>query len=729
MRPDAIQGDAQTIVVIGSKLAADRIEEQQKTTSSSSVLAADRLEKLGVGSTLDLANITPNLYQPRNTMSYSAAQYFIRGIGELDAQGEPSVGTFLDGVYVTRNLGAMQELLDVESVQIDRGPVIGTGHVVEGGAVRINSLVPDNQFRLATEAGYGSYNEWKAGLLASGPIVQDKLYASLAISHHSRDGTDYNTTLDRSVNDIDITQARAKLRYTHDERLNVTLSLYGTIDHSTNRGYGNFLNADKFDLISSIYPKNRFRQYGATLNSTYEIGDAFKLYAVTAFRGFDDDAIYENTGDRFARNSSPLTYNDQSYSQDLHLTDEIGHLDFTLGAYGQYEYWRTNRNVNVSTTRPGTPNAIIFTPVNAYIVQKNYNLSAYGEAKFHATDRLVLEAGLRFNWERHSTDETLSYLSAAGDHRTTVTDASQVPAELAILFGQPQSVAWQASAARNWNQLLPHAGVTWEFRPDVRAYASITESVKSGGYDFRANSPAAPLQATIPYDPERVTTYEVGLKTKPAHGARLNGDLFWNQFSNIQISAYDPLTALSHRFNAGRGHSAGVEGEANLRLTSRWSFDATASYLHSLLDHYSGTYAQVLLANGDILPTAAYSGASLPNAPKFQAEVSTRYHLPLGSIGSVDVGADMSYQSSTYLTSAASAYNRMPSETFVNASIGWTNADSRWSVTVFARNLLDRRYLVWRGFSTTTGSPAHTTFDTASFTDPRTIFASLKWHR
>ncbi|HEX7852357.1 MAG TPA: TonB-dependent receptor [Sphingobium sp.] len=723
-------GDASTITVTATRRITEEVDTAQKKVSSTSVIGADQLERLGVLSTLDIANLTPNLYQPRNTMSYSAAQYFIRGIGELDAQGEPSVGTFIDGVYVTRNLGAMQELLDVESIQVDRGPVIGVSHVVEGGAVRITSLVPDNDLRVQAEAGYGSLNEWKVGALVSGPLVKDKIYASFAISHHGRDGTDYNTTLNRKVNNIDITQARAKLRFTPNDRLDFTLSVNGTLDYSTNRGYGNLLNPNKFDLIAPIYPHNRFAQLGFTASTTYEFNDNLKLYSITAYRGFNDNADYENTGDRFARNSAPLYYNDQAYSQDLYLKGTSGPVDYTLGVYGLYEYWLTNRNVNASRTIHGTPDTIIYTPINAYIVQKNYNLSAYGEANVHLSDTLTLTAGLRLNWEKHKTAETLSYLIGGGDHTLTVTDVSQMPAVLAALYSQPQSTAWQVAASQDWTQLLPRAGLSWEFRPDVRAYASIGQGSKSAGYDFRAASgtAAGAGQASTPYNPERVTTYEIGLKTQPSSGVRLNGAVFYNQFQNIQISAYDPVTALTRRFNAGKAHSWGVEGEANLTLTPQWTLDATASYLYTRLDEYWGTPTRLLLSNGDILPTAAYVGAPLPNAPRFQGRAATQYRIPLGSAGSISLGGDVSYQAATYLTSAASAYNRMPPETFLNASIGWTSPDERWSVTLYARNLLDKRYLVWRGFSTSSGSPAYPIFDTASFTDPRTVFASLKWH-
>jgi iron complex outermembrane receptor protein len=724
---DASSVEVDRVVVTAAREAERKAAAAQGEPASVSVLTAERLERLGVSSTLDLVNLTPNLYQPRNTMSYSAAQYFLRGIGELDAQGEPSVGTFVDGVYITRNLGAMQELLDIVDIQIDRGPVIHLGHQVEGGAVRLTTAKPDNTVRRELLAGYGSYDEIKLGGLISGPLVQDKLYASFAISRHQRDGTDINRTLNRRENDIGITQARAKLRFTPTPDLDITLALDGTADDSLNRGYGNLRNADQFGLYSPIYPKNRYRQGGLTATVLYHLSPALDLSSVTAVRVFEDHAKYDNTGDIFARNSSPLRYYDNAYSEDLRLTGTVGKARFTGGLYLLYEDWITRRNVNASTTFQGSPNRIVFTPVNAAIDQKTYNAAAYLQTDYDLSPRLTLTAGLRYNVERHATEETLSWLVAGGDHTVTVTEASQVASELDVLYGQPAATAWRVKAHKSWNQLLPRLSATFEAAPGVKAYASISQGAKSGGFDFRANSPSNSRQATTPYAPEKVTTYELGVKSDWAQGrVRLNGAVFWNDFEDIQISAYDPLTAMSHRYNAGDGHSVGAEVELAAQVTPDWSVEATASWLDTKLDTYRGTYSQIVLAGGDVLPTSAQSGSPLPNAPREQARIASDYRLPVGLPGELRLGSDIAYQASTYLTSAASRYNRMPPQTTLNASLRWTSDDGTWRVALWGRNLLDRRYLVWSGLSTTNGSPAHPIFYSASWTDPRTVYLEVR---
>ncbi|WP_165191604.1 TonB-dependent receptor [Caulobacter soli] len=724
---DASTTEVDRVLVTAARQAERKAALAQSDPASISVLTAERLDQRGVASTLDLVNLTPNLYQPRNTMSYSAAQYFLRGIGELDAQGEPSVGTFVDGVYITRNLGAMQELLDIADIQIDRGPVIHLGHQVEGGAVRLTTVVPDNQVRRELLAGYGSFDEVKLGGLISGPLVEDKVYGSFAISRHQRDGIDVNRTLNRRENNIALTQARAKLRFTPTADLDFTLAVDGAADDSLNRGYGDLRNADQFGLYSPIYPKNRYRQAGVTATTLYRLSPAYQLSSVTAWRVFEDHANYDNTGDRFARNSSPLRYYDNAWSQDLKLTGTTGKAHVVAGVYLLYEDWITRRNVNASTTFSGTPNRIVFTPVNAAIDQKTYNAAAYLQTDYEVSPRLSVTAGLRYNLERHTTEQTLSWLIAGGDHTITVTDVSQVADELNILYGSPAAQAWHVKAHKSWTQLLPRLSATFQAAPGVKAYASISQGAKSGGFDFRANSPGNSRQATTPYAPEKVTTYEAGVKSDFSGGrVRLNGAVFWNDFKDIQISAYDPLTAMSRRFNAGDGHSVGIELEAAAQVTAAWSLDATASWLDTELDTYRGTYSQIVLAGGDVLPTAAHSGSPLPNAPKFQGRIASDYRLPVSLPGELSLGVDLSYQGSTFLTSAASRYNRMPPQTTLDAALRWKSPDGTWRAALRGRNLLNRRYLVWSGLGTTNGTPAYPTFYSASWTDPRTVYLEVR---
>lgn len=723
----ATKATTETISVVSRSRNARRAERIQHTAASVSLLSAARLEARAIVSTRQLANLTPNLYQPRATVGYSNANYFIRGIGELDPQGEPSVGTYIDGVYLPRTIGTMQELLDIDAIEIDRGPVgFTTGHQAEGGAVRIDTMLPDDRRRLIAQAGYGTFNEWSTGVVVSGPLVRDRVYASLAVSHHASDGFDRNVTLDRRVNDIDYTQARGKLRFTPTEDLDIVLAFDGTADGSTNRGYGSLLAADRYALASSIYPKNNYSEAGFTGTVTNHFGAHWTLRSISAVRGYDDRGAYDNTGDLYARTSQLLYYRDRSYSQELRATGQWDRLTFVGGVYGFYEDWLTQRWANNVSRYTVDPRQTVYMPVYANIDQINRNAAIFGQARYRLTQRLTATVGLRWNFENHGNAETLSYLASTPTHTVAW------PAALGVLYNaSPAAVAWRANAHGSWEQLLPKGSLEYQITPRVLGYATISQGGKSAGYDYRAQTPTASgrQQALLPYAPETVTTYELGAKSEPLAGRlTLNGALFYNSFDALQITTLDPSTGLSHRYNAGDGHSYGAEFEAHWHPVAAVSIDATGSYLFAQLDSFAGVFSRTVYASGLAINNTPRAGERLPYAPRFQGNLAASYTLPRrwtrNLPGEFRIGGDVSYQSALFTDALDNTQTRLPDQTYFNALLAWTSADRHWDVSLSARNLADRRLPQTLSFVQAQGVPL---IWAASYANPRTVFATLRY--
>lgn len=719
-----VSSKPETVRVSGRSHAALRHDRLQHAAASASLLSAEKLDRLAITTTRQITGLTPNLYQPRATVGYSNSNYFIRGIGELDAQGEPSVGTYIDGVYLPRTIGTMQELLDLDGIQVDRGPVgFTTGHQAEGGAVRISTTVPDNRTRFIAETGYGTYNEWNAGFAASGPVVTDKVYASLAVEHHARDGFDRNYTLDRLENDIDYTQARGKLRFTPNDRLDITLAFDGTSDGSTNRGYGNLLRPYRYGLYSAVYPKNNYSEVGFTGTVSYQLNEHLALRSITSVRGYDDTGYYDNTADPYARTSQLLHYTERSYSQDSSLQGNWGRFSFTTGAYFFYEDWYTARRANnVFGSQTNDVAKMRFQPVNALIDQQTQNWALYGLGQYRITPTLTASIGLRWNWEQHSNSETLSSLGPSAGY------VSNQANDLGAFFNAPSgAVDWRASARQSWTQLLPKGSLQWQLRPGVMPYVTISQGGKSAGYDYRAQTPGAPgrQQALLPYGPETVTTYELGVKSEPIpHRLTLNGPLFYNDFTDLQITTLDPSSGLSHRYNAGNAHSLGAEVEAAVHVSPGWEIDATGSYLYSELDSFKGVFSRVVYASGLALNNTPHAGERLPYLPRFQGDLSTSYELPIPVPGKVRIGGDISFQSPVFLDALDNTQTRLPDQTYVNALIGWISPHRRWTVTLAAKNLLDRRYPQSLSFLQGGGVPV---LYPVAYADPRTVFFTLRY--
>ena len=712
------------IVVKGRSHAALRHDRLQHSAASVSELGAEKLQLLAITSTRQIGNLTPNLYQPRATVGYSNSNYFIRGIGELDAQGEPSVGTYVDGVYLPRTIGTMQELLDIDAIEVDRGPVgFTTGHQAEGGAVRIDTTVPDNTTRFTAQTGYGTYNEWVAGFAASGPIVQDKVYVSLSVNHHARDGIDRNYTLDELENDIDYTQARGKIRFTPNDRLDITLAFDGTSDGSTNRGYGNLLNPYRYGLYSSVYPKNNYSEGGFTGTVSYELDDHLTLRSITSVRDYNDAGYYDNTGDPYARTSQLLLYTDRTYSEDASLSGKWGRFSLTTGAYFFYEDWGTARRANnVYGAYTNNVAKMLFQPVNADIDQITTNWALYGIAAYKITPSLTASAGLRWNWERHSNSEVLSSLGPNTAY--VVGQANDLNALYNAAIG---ATDWTASARQSWTQLLPKGSLEWQATPQVMPYVTISQGGKSAGYDFRAQTPTAlgREQALLPYGPETVTTYEIGVKSEPVPRLlSINAATFYNSFDNLQVTTLDPSTGLSHRYNVGEAHSLGAETEIGLHPLRTWDIDATASYLFAELDSFKGTYSQSVYPTGLAINNTPHAGERLPYSPRYQMDLSSNYVLPLHVPGAVRIAGDISFQSAIFSDALENSQTRLPDQTYLNGLISWTSPRGKWIATVAAKNILDRRYPQSLSFVQAGGVPI---LWAASYADPRTVMFTLRY--
>lgn len=193
--------------------AERRSTDLQKTAIAISAFTAERLEERNIRSVRDLAGQIPNLFVARTSISHTTQTFSLRGVGESDPIQEPVLAVYVDDVYVPRQIGSMSEFVDLERVEVLRGPQ-GTlyGRNSSAGALRIITKDPGEDTHVTAEAGYGSYNDVQVRALVSAPIVADTLSASVSYIHRSRDGVTYNPTLGHDVNRIDLNGWRGKLR-------------------------------------------------------------------------------------------------------------------------------------------------------------------------------------------------------------------------------------------------------------------------------------------------------------------------------------------------------------------------------------------------------------------------------------------------------------------------------------------------------------------------------------
>ncbi|MBS1017274.1 TonB-dependent receptor [Acetobacter persici] len=689
---------------------------------SSTNLSAKRLETVGILDTRGLITQVAGLYQAKSNFSFASANYTVRGITDMDGQASSPVGSYVDGVFIPRQNGAMQELLDVSNVEVDKGPSgFAGGHRSEAGAVRIGTVVPDGTYHAALLGGVGTYDEYRLAGSIRGAIVAGKLFGSLSVDRHGRDGVDRMEPSRKQVNNIDYTTARAKLRYLPNDRWDMILSVEGTVDGSTKRAYADATNADPYMIHNPVFPKNFTRIFMLNQISKYHINEHLTFSAQTAVQGYDEDDYTQHSGDSYASNVDKNHYATRAYSEDLNLKGEYDGLEFSTGAYFYAENWNQNRRTMVlSSTSATNRDASKFNVIDLDQKINTYDASVYGEVKYYITPRLLLTAGLRFDREYYSTSAQMYQVGAS--------TGVAWPQALDVFYNSAElNPAWSVNSHSARSMVLPELSAKYFISPNVSVFGGWSKGSRQGGFDWSASSlgSAGRTDAGVTFNPETLTTYEAGLKLN-FFNQKLNvsGNLFYNVFQNIQYTTTDPSFQISRRFNAGNARSEGGEIEATFAPTRNWYLYANFTYVYSRMTSINSPYKSISLADGSKYNTSTYVGAPLANSPRYQANVGAYYTLPKFMSGSWRVGSDISFLSKTNYSILNNPQTLLPSQTYVNALLEWRSDNSRWTTLVKANNLVNHRYPQYAGAQQSGGviygQPIF-------YSDPRTVFFSVKY--
>jgi iron complex outermembrane receptor protein len=671
--------------------AERRATDLQKTAIAISAFTPERLEERNITSVRDLAGQVPNLFVARTSISHTTQTFSLRGVGESDPIQEPVLAVYVDDVYVPRQIGSMSEFVDLERVEVLRGPQ-GTlyGRNSSAGALRLITRDPNDTTHVTAEVGYGSFNDVQVRALVSGPIVSDTLSASISYIHRSRDGVTHNPTLGHDVNRIDLDGWRGKLHFTGVSNLDALLTLNVTRDRSDSRSYvpvnqpGTFSRRRSY---SEVEPLQHLNALNGSLRLNYTLSPELSVKSITAAGGFNLDPVYyENDGQAALIQKNLIHYNDKFISQEVQLNGEFGDLTFTSGLFYLHERFFVERD---GFSRTGTAATAPVNKLRAHNVTYTDAYAVFGEGTWKATDIFSLTAGVRGTIEKK---RFVFDNKVIDDNRNVVS----------------QSI--KGEAEKTWRALTPKLSVQAQWTPGLLQYLTWSQGFKSGGFDNRATRLDL---ATLPFNPEKVTTYEGGLKaTLFGQALRSNLAVFYNDYKDLQVSFYDPAYVGSRRGNAGKAHSWGVEIENDLRLTDRFSLQGSAGYLKAIYDDYKGAGGAGVNADGN----------PLVNAPKWSLSGGTTYDLPIGTGDShLRLSANAQYQSGFYQNALARPQDHVPGQTFVNGSITWILPDDRFQVALTGKNILGANKPVSSAYVPSTGVYYK------NYADPATVLASVRF--
>lgn len=674
--------------------AEHRSENLQKTPLAISAFDENALRDAQINNVRDLSGRVPNLTLNRQSISYSAQTYGIRGIGETDPIQEAAVAVYADDLYIPRAISSMIDFNDVERVEVLRGPQ-GTlyGRNSAAGAVRVITRDPDQQTRGFFELGAGTYNARNGRLLISGPLVDNTLFGSFSAIRLTRDGTVRNRTRNKDVNNVDIQSYRGKLRLApEDSPWDVQLTLAGTFDRGDTTSYSPFDPAtgryDKFKTYSSLDPKNKLDQGSAVLRAIYTLNDNLSFKSVTAWSEFDQPVDYDNSGQANSGNAAPIQnnlilYKQRYATQEFQLNGSHDDFTYTLGLYLYKERFRAERDSLTYSVAADRVNAS-----GQYSTTDTESYALYGQSNYKLTPRLSLTTGLRYTSE-HKNFRYSNY-AITPDREITGTNFS-------------------AETSESWASFSPKVGLEYAWSDDLVQYGYVAKGFKAGGFDNRAPTRLAAEQG---FDPENVTTYEVGFKGDFAAGRlRSNIALFYNDYDDLQTNAWDPAISANLRTNVGSAHTYGLELENTALLTRDLRLTANIGYLKSKYDDFQN-------ASG---PGVSADGKEMIFAPRWNASLGLNWTVPVALPGALIAATDYQYQTRSYANALNADIYEVPAQGFWNASTSYASGDGHWTTTLSVKNLLDRAYPQSVAYSAASRTAYY------SVNDPRTVLLSVRY--
>ena len=687
---DTATGD----IVVTARRTDERL---QRVPSSISAFNERALDRIQAQDTTGLQGAVPNLNIVQGRGSSNATNIFIRGIGQPDALQtfDPAVGVYVDDVYLSRIRGNQLDLLDVERIEVLRGPQ-GTlyGKNTIGGAIKFVSRKPGDELHAEGSASIGSYSQFDLRGNISGPLSEG-ISAGVSIMRSSRDGFVEDRNDDREYNDRDSFGVRGALAFTPSSNVRIDLTAdYSHDDAALNVGRpvnnlvtfsGGILvvtdpvGSGKYKWKGETTPgfpnSTKLTHYGFAGTAAIDLTDALTFKSITAYRNLetddyvDIDATHYEVGDVF------VGVDQHQFSQEFQLAYTSDKLSGVAGLYYLNEDIESHQEAFADDLLgPAFLNSGFLRTIDDKLNTKSY--AAYANASYEIVPAVRLSAGIRY------TEEKKDYW------RTTSTFFSLLPAfNTTYVFAPPKG---------KWHDTSPMVSLDWQATPDTMVYARVAKGFKSGGFNGRANTVAESTE----YDPETVWSYEAGFKTTIAKQLRLNGSVFYNDYKDFQARVSgldtDPVTGLPSPklsvLNAGKLRIQGAELEASWTPIQNLLIDSQLGYLDAEYKEFDD--ARFVAFGGDrSFQTPAF-------APKWTLRLGTQYTFDLGGTGGITIGGQTRYRSrqalavdNTLVNSDVEVEGLFQNGYWVeDARIVWENASKKLALGLYANNLTDKAY-------------------------------------
>ena len=656
----ATAGQLEEIVVTAERREANL----QATPLAISAMTVDDIEQRGTTNISSLSAVAPNLTVNLTPSSSTSANIFIRGIGS----GEPiltndaPVSLYVDGIVVGRSTGAVFDLVDLERIEVLRGPQ-GTlyGRNTIGGAVNLITARPADEFRFQQKFTYGSWNQWQSrSTLDTGEWGDSGLRAKLAYVHQEQDGyvDDFTAASDRDPGAFELDAVRVALGFDRDGPFRADYAFdYNDRDSTAPASQATVVRDDVLAFLNMSpslggaapqVSRDRLEDLrlddeglitdkvtGHTLRLEFDLGGGTVLRSLTGYRKWEN----VNRGDELdgqagilgltldPRVLAPPPYfafiptgiqtislftssnerEQDQWSQEFDLIGSIGdRIEYVAGVfYFTEDAYERNPQFPTIVAQPLLPFAVPLQTLLDYDHESDSS-AAFGQVTYELNEQLSLTGGLRYTKDEKRLEQRAP--------ATTVRDLEES-------FDQ-----W------NWSATLD-----WTASDQVMSYLRIATGYKAGGFNARSSNAG--------FEPEDLISYELGMKSELLdRRLRLNAAAFYVDHDDLQVQQFQAGSggATSVTVNAGKAHYMGVEAEFEALLAERLTLSGALGYIDREYDEF------LILdpASNAIVDVA--DSARFTYAPDTTANVALRYDFPRFDLGQFSGRIEYNYRGKVY---------------------------------------------------------------------------------
>jgi len=717
--------------------ATKREQGMQDVPIALAVMSGDKIDQAGLTELEDLAVYLPGIHIGE---SGGNNQIFIRGIGSGNNSGfEQSVGTFIDGVYFGRARNSRAAFLDIERVEVLKGPqstLFGKNTVA--GAINITTRSATDEFEAYVEGSYETEIEaYSVSGAVSGPIT-DTLRGRLVGKYYDStgwmdnrspggvDGPQQESSTFRGVLEWDPTDRLAvSIKAEHGEFDVVGRNQKLTISTPTSTGLfqsgsddPNFAGSLGFNTRKStrsvspsrsLVDENTSDILQATIDYNF---DALTLRSITAWTEYD----FENCNDVDYSSANFIDQcaaeDHQQFTQEFLLSSELGGVfDFMVGLYYQDADLGNSNNVGLYLSGipeiektaygivgipAGAPPGILDSQTWHTFEQNTETLSAFGQLTWNFTDRFRATAGARYSEDEKNAAAT-QYTSEAGG-----TEPSGLHTLVLGPAGFNFRVPYDYELDRKEDHVTGGVNLQYDIGDDIMVYGTVSNGYKAGGFDA-ANG----LDISREFEDEKVLHYELGSKMELwDNRIRLNMAVFDTSFDDLQVSTFESSTFIVS--NAGEASVQGFEADVLVALTDYITVNGALSLLDANYDKYEGAACTVdqqvsgeCAANGGV---QNLSGTPLQFAPDASGNIGIVYDAPIS--GSTDIVLSLDALYTDDILIAPDGDENIIQDSFwkVNARIAWQANDGSWMLALVGKNLTDETTFNWGNDASLSGT-------------------------